>query len=136
MLTGEPLPVQKKPGDRVIGATINTKGALIMRAERVGSETVLSQIVEMVAQAQRSRAPMQRMADAVAYWFLLAVVGVAIVTFLAWGILGPQPSGLWLHQRDCRPHHRLSLCAGLGDAYVHHGGNGPCCDVGSPISRC
>jgi len=95
MLTGEPLPVEKKPGDRLIGATINAKGALVMRAERVGSDTVLAQIVQMVAQAQRSRAPMQRMADAVSYWFVLAVLGVAVATFFAWGILGPQPS--WLY---------------------------------------
>jgi len=95
MLTGEPLPVGKKPGDRLIGATINAKGALVMRAERVGSDTVLAQIVQMVAQAQRSRAPMQRMADAVSYWFVLAVLSVAVATFLAWGLLGPQPS--WLY---------------------------------------
>jgi Cu+-exporting ATPase len=95
MLTGEPLPVEKKPGDRLIGATINAQGALVMRAERVGSDTVLAQIVQMVAQAQRSRAPMQRMADAVSFWFVLAVLGVAVATFFAWGLLGPQPS--WLY---------------------------------------
>jgi Cu+-exporting ATPase len=95
MLTGEPVPADKQPGDKLIGATINAKGALIMRAERVGSETVLSQIVQMVAQAQRSRAPMQRMADAVSYWFVLAVLAVAVATFVVWGVIGPDPS--WLY---------------------------------------
>jgi Cu+-exporting ATPase len=79
----------------VVGATLNGNGALVMRAEKVGSATVLAQIVQMVAQAQRSRAPMQRMADAVSYWFVLAVVGVAVATFLAWGVLGPEPR--WIH---------------------------------------
>jgi Cu+-exporting ATPase len=91
MLTGEPMPVEKKSADRVIGATLNGSGALVMRAEKVGSETVLSQIVQMVAQAQRSRAPMQRMADAVSYWFVLAVLGIAVLTLVLWGLLGPEP---------------------------------------------
>jgi Cu+-exporting ATPase len=95
MLTGEPLPVEKRPGDKLIGATMNAKGSLTMRTERVGSETVLAQIVQMVAEAQRSRAPMQRMADAVSYWFVLAVLGIAVATFLVWGIIGPAPS--WLY---------------------------------------
>lgn len=92
MLTGEPMPVSKKPGDKVIGATMNTSGALVMRSERVGSQTMLSQIVQMVAQAQRSRAPMQRMADKVAGLFVMAVVAIAIATFIVWGIWGPEPS--------------------------------------------
>ena len=92
MLTGEPLPVRKATGDKVIGATLNTGGALIIRSERIGSETVLSQIVQMVAQAQRSKAPMQRMADGVAGYFVLAVVAVAVATFFVWGVFGPQPS--------------------------------------------
>ena len=91
MLTGEPLPVTKRVGDKVVGATLNTTGSLVMRAERVGAETMLSQIVQMVAQAQRSRAPMQRMADAVAGWFVLAVMAIAVTTFLAWGLFGPEP---------------------------------------------
>jgi Cu+-exporting ATPase len=91
MITGEPMPVEKSAGDRVIGATINGSGSLVMRAERVGSQTVLSQIVQMVAQAQRSRAPMQRMADAVSYWFVLGVLGIAVATFLVWGLAGPEP---------------------------------------------
>jgi Cu+-exporting ATPase len=92
MLTGEPVPVEKQAGDRVIGATINGGGSLVMRAEKVGDQTVLSQIVQMVAQAQRSRAPMQRMADAVSYWFVLAVLGTAVATLVVWGFVGPEPS--------------------------------------------
>ena len=92
MLTGEPIPVAKRPPDKLIGATINAYGALTMRAERVGAETMLSQIVRMVVQAQRSRAPMQRMADRVAGWFVLAVIAIALLTFFAWGLFGPQPS--------------------------------------------
>ena len=92
MLTGEPLPVRKATDDKVIGATLNIGGALVIRSERIGSETVLSQIVQMVAQAQRSKAPMQRMADGVAGYFVLAVVAVAVATFFVWGVFGPQPS--------------------------------------------
>jgi Cu+-exporting ATPase len=92
MLTGEPIPVEKQAGDRVIGSTVNTTGSLVMRAERVGGETLLSQIVQMVAQAQRSRAPIQRLADVVAAWFVPAVILVAVVTFITWGLLGPQPA--------------------------------------------
>ncbi len=90
MLTGEPLPVTKRPGDKLIGATMNTSGALVIRSEHVGSATVLSQIVQMVAQAQRSRAPMQRMADVVAGYFVVTVVAIALLTFFAWGLFGPQ----------------------------------------------
>ena len=92
MLTGEPMPVEKTTGKRVIGATINGTGTLIIRAEKVGGETVLSQIVQLVAQAQRSRAPMQRLADRVSRWFVLAVIGVAAATFAVWGLFGPEPS--------------------------------------------
>ena len=95
MLTGESIPVTKHAGDTLIGATLNGTGSLVMRADQVGSETVLSRIVQLVAQAQRSRAPMQRMADKVAYWFVLAVLTVAICTFFAWGLFGPQPSWTW-----------------------------------------
>ncbi|RTZ48076.1 heavy metal translocating P-type ATPase [Candidimonas sp. SYP-B2681] len=95
MLTGESLPVSKRPGDKVIGATMNTSGALIIRAEKVGSATVLSQIVQLVAQAQRSRAPMQRMADFVAGYFVMAVVAIAMITLVVWGLFGPQPS--WVY---------------------------------------
>ncbi|QDF99811.1 copper-translocating P-type ATPase [Azoarcus sp. DD4] len=92
MLTGEPIPVTKRPGDKLIGATLNTSGALVMVAEKIGSQTVLAQIVQMVAQAQRSRAPMQRMADVVAGWFVVGVVLIALASFFAWGLYGPQPS--------------------------------------------
>ena len=95
MLTGEPIPVAKRAGDKLIGATLNTSGALVMRAESVGSKTVLAQIVQMVSQAQRSRAPMQRMADRVAGWFVLGVIAVAVLTFFAWGLYGPAPSWVW-----------------------------------------
>jgi Cu+-exporting ATPase len=92
MLTGEPIPVEKAAGARVIGATLNGSGSLVIRADKVGGDTVLSQIVQMVAQAQRSRAPMQRMADRVSYWFVLAVLAMAVSTFFVWGLFGPSPS--------------------------------------------
>ena len=92
MLTGEPIPVGKRAGEKVIGATLNGTGSLLVRAEKIGSDTVLSQIVQLVAQAQRSRAPMQRMADKVAFWFVLAVLAVAVLTFFVWGLFGPEPS--------------------------------------------
>ena len=92
MLTGEPIPVEKAADAKVIGATLNGTGSLVIRADQVGSATVLSQIVQLVAQAQRSRAPMQRMADKVAFWFVLAVLGAAVLTFFAWGLFGPSPS--------------------------------------------
>jgi Cu+-exporting ATPase len=95
MLTGEPIPVSKGPGDPLIGATMNTSGALVMRAGKVGSQTVLAQIVQMVGQAQRSRAPMQRLADRVAGYFVVTVIGIALLTFLAWGLWGPEPS--WVY---------------------------------------
>jgi Cu+-exporting ATPase len=91
MLTGEPVPVTKRVGDKVIGATLNTNGALVMRSEKVGSATMLAQIVQMVAQAQRSKAPMQRMADVVAGYFVMTVIGIAILTFFVWGLWGPDP---------------------------------------------
>lgn len=92
MVTGEPIPVEKTANDAVIGATINGTGTFIMRAERVGSETLLAQIVQMVSEAQRSRAPIQKLADLVAAYFVPIVIGIAIVTFIAWGIWGPEPS--------------------------------------------
>ena len=92
MLTGEALPVEKAAGDAVTGATINGTGSLIVEARRVGKDTVLAQIVEMVASAQRSRAPIQKLADQVAGWFVPAVIGVAVVAFVAWAVWGPAPS--------------------------------------------
>jgi Cu+-exporting ATPase len=91
MITGEPIPVPKKPGDKVTGATINGKGTLVIRAERVGADTLLSQIVHMVAQAQRTRAPVQRLADLVAAYFVQTVIAIAVVTAIVWGIFGPEP---------------------------------------------
>jgi Cu+-exporting ATPase len=92
MLTGEAMPVTRHPGDRLIGGTLNTTGSLIMRADQVGSATVLAQIVAMVAEAQRSRAPIQRLADAVAGWFVPAVIAIAIIAFIAWALWGPPPA--------------------------------------------
>ena len=91
MVTGEPIPVEKTAGDRVVGATVNGTGTLIMRAEKIGSETLLSRIVAMVAEAQRSRAPIQKLADTVSGYFVPIVVLIAIATFLIWGIAGPEP---------------------------------------------
>ena len=91
MISGEPLPVQKGPGDKVIGATVNTTGTLLIRAEKVGADTLLSQIVHMVAEAQRSRAPIQKLADVVAGWFVPVVILVALVAFAVWFLYGPEP---------------------------------------------
>ncbi|HEY0728909.1 MAG TPA: copper-translocating P-type ATPase, partial [Pyrinomonadaceae bacterium] len=91
MVTGEPIPVEKKKGDRVIGATVNGTGSLVMQAERVGAETLLSQIVQMVAEAQRSRAPIQKLADVVSSYFVPAVILIAIITFVVWATVGPEP---------------------------------------------
>jgi len=92
MITGEPMPVSKHAGEKVIGATVNQTGSFLMRAERIGSETVLAQIVQMVAEAQRSRAPIQKLADTVSGYFVPAVIGVAIITFVVWSIVGPAPA--------------------------------------------
>jgi Cu+-exporting ATPase len=92
MITGEPMPVSKKPGEKVIGATVNQTGSFLMRAERIGSETVLAQIVQMVADAQRSRAPIQKLADTVSGYFVPAVIGIAVITFVVWSIVGPAPA--------------------------------------------
>ena len=91
MVTGESIPVEKRPQDRLIGATVNGTGSLVMRAERVGADTLLAQIVQMVAEAQRSRAPIQKLADVVAGYFVPAVVAIAVVTFIVWALVGPEP---------------------------------------------
>src|SRR5947208_16346960 len=91
MVTGESLPVAKQQGDKVIGGTLNANGSFIMRAERVGAETLLAQIVQMVSDAQRSRAPIQRLADVVAAYFVPAVVIVAVLAAAVWGFVGPEP---------------------------------------------
>ena len=95
MLTGESMPVTKGPGDRLIGATQNATGSLVMRADQVGSGTMLAQIVQLVAQAQRSRAPMQRLADTVSFWFVLGVLAASLATLLGWGLFGPEPAWLF-----------------------------------------
>lgn len=91
MMTGEPMPVDKNPGDQVVGATINQTGAIAVVAERIASESLLSQIVTLVAQAQRSRAPLQRLADSVSVWFVPTVIAIAVLTFAVWGLIGPEP---------------------------------------------
>ncbi|HEY8427679.1 MAG TPA: heavy metal translocating P-type ATPase, partial [Sandaracinaceae bacterium] len=91
MVTGEPMPVEKRAGDAVIGATLNGNGALLVRAEKVGADTLLSRIVHAVAEAQRSRAPIQRLADVVSAWFVPAVIAVAVLTFVVWASVGPDP---------------------------------------------
>ncbi len=91
MVTGEPIPVEKEPGSKVIGATVNGTGSLVIRAEKVGTDTLLAQIVKMVAEAQRSRAPIQKLVDVVAAYFVPTVVGMAIITFIVWALIGPEP---------------------------------------------
>jgi len=91
MITGEPIPVEKVPGDRATGGTVNGSGGFVMRAERVGADTLLAQIVRMVGEAQRSRAPIQRLADLVSAWFVPAVVVAAVITAIAWSLYGPEP---------------------------------------------
>jgi len=91
MVTGEPIPVQKQAGDRVVGATISGTGSLVIRAEKVGADTLLSRIVAMVAEAQRSRAPIQKLADVVSGYFVPVVIAIAIVTFIVWALVGPEP---------------------------------------------
>jgi Cu+-exporting ATPase len=92
MITGEPVPAEKNPGDKVTGATVNTTGSLVMRVERVGRDTLLARIVAMVAEAQRSRAPVQRLVDTISAWFVPAVIFIALATFVVWSILGPPPA--------------------------------------------
>lgn len=92
MITGEPMPVSKGAGDKVVGATVNQTGSFLMRAERIGSETLLGQIVQMVAEAQRSRAPIQKLADTVSGFFVPAVISIAAITFIIWSIVGPPPA--------------------------------------------
>jgi Cu+-exporting ATPase len=92
MITGEPMPASKDAGDTVVGATVNQTGSFLMRAERIGSETLLAQIIQMVAEAQRSRAPIQRLADTVSGYFVPAVISIAIISFIVWSIIGPAPA--------------------------------------------
>ncbi len=124
MITGESIPVGKEPGSRLIGATVNGTGSLIMRAERVGSETLLAQIVQMVSQAQRSRAPIQRLADRVAAWFVPAVIAIAVLTFIVWSLFGPATSPRARPgERGGGADHRLPMCTRIGDSDRDYGGN-------------
>ena len=91
MVTGESMPVTKEAGARVIAGTLNQSGSFVMRADKVGRDTLLAQIVQMVAEAQRSRAPIQRLADQVAGWFVPAVIAVAVTAFVVWATFGPEP---------------------------------------------
>ncbi len=126
MITGEPIPVEKGPGDRVVGGTVNGTGGLVMRAERVGSDTMLARIVRLVAEAQRSRAPIQRLADVVSAYFVPGVIAVAAVTFAAWAAARPRAeAGLRAGQRGGRADHRLPVRAGAGHADVDHGRHRP-----------
>lgn len=95
MVTGEPIPVEKQKDERVIGATVNATGSLVIRAERVGADTLLAQIVNMVSQAQRSRAPIQKLADKVSAWFVPAVIAIAVLTYVIWAIFGPDPKAVY-----------------------------------------
>ncbi|VCY87065.1 Silver exporting P-type ATPase [Acinetobacter baumannii] len=114
----------------MIGATMNMNGSLVMRSEKVGSSTVLSQIVQMVSQAQRSKAPMQRMADQVAGWFVMVVIGISILTFWVGNIRTGAELGLWANQ-CCRSfNYCLPMCFRISDAYVNHGGNRSCASNG------
>ena len=122
MITGEPIPVEKKAGDRLIGATVNGTGSVILRAERVGAETMLAQIVRMVADAQRTRAPIQKLADVVAGYFVPAVIAIAVCDFRRLGSLGPgSTDGPRPDQCRRRPDHCLSLRARARHPYGHHG---------------
>ncbi len=122
MLTGESMPVSKSAGDRVIGGAINQSGAFVMRADKVGRDTVLAQIVQMVAQAQRSRAPIQRLADQVAGWFVPLVISAAVAAFARLGDLGARAAlGLWPRRGGVGADHRLPVRARPGDADVDHG---------------
>ena len=124
MVTGEPIPVEKRPGDKVIGATVNGTGSLVMQAERVGAETLLAQIVDMVSHAQRSRAPIQKLADVVAGYFVPAVVAIAVSHGGGVGRDRARAAdGPRAHQRRGRADHRVPVRPGPGDADVDHGGH-------------
>jgi len=121
MVTGESIPVEKTVGARLIGATVNGTGSLLMRAERVGAETLLAQIVHMVSEAQRSRAPIQRLADVTAGYFVPAVVLAALATFAVWASGAGAASRARHRQCRCGADHRLPVRAWLGHADVDHG---------------
>ena len=133
MVTGESMPVAKTVGERVIGGTANQSGSCVMRADRVGRDTVLAQIVQMVAEAQRSRAPIQRLADQVLGLFVPLVIAVAALAFVAWSTFGPAPRFTFApRRRRLGADHRLPLRAGARDADVDHGRGRPRPDAGVP----
>ena len=137
MVTGEPLPVEKTAGSQVTGGTVNATGSFVMRAERVGSETLLSQIVQMVSAAQRTRAPIQRLADRAAGWFVPAVVGIAVVDRDHLGAVGAGAApGACAGQRRRGADYCLPLRIGTGHADVHHGGNRTRSTVGRAGAQC
>ena len=126
MITGEPMPVEKRMGDKVIGATVNGTGWLLMHAERVGSDTMLAQIVQMVSAAQRSRAPIQRLADRVAAFFVPTVLTISVVTFVRLAAARARTATGQCRRQRCRSaHHRLPVRVGARDAHGHHGRHRP-----------
>ena len=126
MLTGEPIPAEKVAGSKVTGGTVNQTGSFTMRAEKVGAETLLAHIVHMVSEARRTRAPIQKLADKVAGWFVLAVIAIAVLAFAVWALVGPAPAPCQCAGgRDFGTHHRLPLRAGSRHADIHHRGRGP-----------
>ena len=138
MVTGESMPVMKQIGDRLIGGTVNGTGSLVMRADKVGADTMLSRIVAMVAEAQRSRAPIQRLADTVSGYFVPAVLAVALLSFVVWAILGTRAGvGLRAYRRGLRAHHRLSLRARARNAheYRRRHWQGRRCRRADPVGR-
>jgi len=131
MVSGEPIPVEKISGEKLIGATLNGTGSLLMRAQKVGSDTLLSQIVRMVSEAQRSRAPIQKLADVVAGYFVPAVVGVAVIAFVIWGAWGPEPRlAHAIVNAVAVLDHSLPLCIGTGYSHVDHGRHRQGCKPG------
>ena len=137
MITGEPLPVEKIEGAKVTGGTVNGTGGFLMRAERVGAETLLAKIVSLVSAAQRSRAPIQRLADRAAAIFVPAVIAVAVIAFAAWAILGPEPKLVYALVNAVAVLIIACPCAlGLGDTNVDHGGHRPRRPIRHPDSQC
>jgi Cu+-exporting ATPase len=132
MITGEPMPVAKGAGDTVVGATINKNGAFSLRATKVGADTVLAQIIQMVERAQSAKLPIQALVDKVTAWFVPAVMGVALITFLAWAGSGADfCAGRGGHRAD----HRLPVCHGAYHADLHHGRLWPRGGDGHPVSQ-
>ena len=115
------MPTEKTVNDTVIGATLNQTGSFLMRAEKVGADTLLSQIVHMVSEAQRSRAPIQKLADTVAGYFVPTVILTAVLTFIVWAVWGPVRHGLCHRERSIRLNYCLSVRAGVSHADVHYG---------------